>query len=63
MDKDRNKESIDRFEKKDFVPAVEEKEIVVNRPDSKEIDFVGKESKAKIENEPKRGVVKNKSTG
>ena len=54
MDKDRNKESIDRFEKKDFVPAVEEKEIVDNKPDSKEVDFVGKESKVEIEIEPKR---------
>ena len=48
MDKDLNEESIDCF--------------VVNRPDSEEIDFVGKESKAKIEIEPKRWVVKNKSS-
>ena len=60
LDKDGNKELIDCIEKKDFVPADEEKEIVDNKPDSEEVDFVGKESKVKIEIEPKRGVVKNK---
>ena len=39
LNKDLSEESIDRFE---------EKEMVVNSPDSEEIDFVGKESKAKI---------------
>ena len=48
LDKDKNKESIERIGKKDFVPAVEEKEIVDNKPDSEEVAFVGQESKLKL---------------